>query len=418
MNTERAKRKIKHLDDLIALQDEKLFEINKSLALETDPSRIFKYKQNAADCRAAIDELESERIKWKDRLHSDEEDSLPIENHALSQTAFSESKLHMPKVPTGYYHLLNREHSPLMTVHLTNKTQSTITFRCQVQIQQYSNVEAYQIKCEPNIHVQCNFLPTLVFDEVTKISELRQATLQYQIESLTSGKSVDYSTRKIELHARNTALLAIFDPADDKWMDYSEYLAAWVTPNHPVIQQFLNVVRAHHPQKILVGYQNGSSKEKNRQIVNSQAQAIYDSLKDSGFGYINSVINFGTETGEVMQRIRLPRESLEVKGGNCIDGTVLFASLLLAISLNPAIMLVPGHAFVGWETWKNSGEYECLETTLVGSDTFDQALAAGNAHYKVRKEMGDLDRPIFDRRGFLKRILVKMTKAKGITPME
>ena len=46
----------------------------------------------------------------------------------------------------------------------------------------------------------------------------------------------------------------------------------------------------------------------------------------------------------------LPRESLADKEANCINGTVLFASLLEGISMSPAIVLVPGHAFLAWET--------------------------------------------------------------------
>ena len=56
-----------------------------------------------------------------------------------------------------------------------------------------------------------------------------------------------------------------------------------------------------------------------------------------------------------------------------VDGTVLFASLLEAISLNPAIVIVPGHAFLAWETGRNTNEWKYHETTMVSTDSFDDA---------------------------------------------
>jgi len=51
---------------------------------------------------------------------------------------------------------------------------------------------------------------------------------------------------------------------------------------------------------------------------------------------------------------------------NCIDGAVLYASLFEAIGLEPVIVLVPGHAFVGVKTSPSSNKYYFLETTLTG----------------------------------------------------
>ncbi len=69
----------------------------------------------------------------------------------------------------------------------------------------------------------------------------------------------------------------------------------------------------------------------------------------------------------------LPRESLEDKQANCIDGAVLFATLLEAASLNPALVIVPGHAFVAWETWSGSNVWNYLETTMIGTHSFQEA---------------------------------------------
>ena len=61
------------------------------------------------------------------------------------------------------------------------------------------------------------------------------------------------------------------------------------------------------------------------------------------------------------------------RSANCIDGTVLFASLLESASLHAAIVLIPGHAFVGWEKWRGSDEWDYLETTMIDSHDFEAA---------------------------------------------
>jgi hypothetical protein len=82
------------------------------------------------------------------------------------------------------------------------------------------------------------------------------------------------------------------------------------------------------------------------------------------------------------QRVLHPQDALAHKTANCIDGTVLFASLLLRAGLQPVIVLVPGHAFLGWRTWSDAQEYEFLETTKLGAASFADALAAGQEQAK------------------------------------
>lgn len=56
---------------------------------------------------------------------------------------------------------------------------------------------------------------------------------------------------------------------------------------------------------------------------------------------------------------------------------LLFASLLEAASLNPALVIIPGHALVAWETDKQSGQWEYVETTKISEGTFAEAHTLG-----------------------------------------
>jgi hypothetical protein len=110
-------------------------------------------------------------------------------------------------------------------------------------------------------------------------------------------------------------------------------------------------------------------------------KALYQALREAGLTYVNSVIDYGAGPGQFTQRTRLPRESLAQRSANCIDGTVLMASLLEGASLSPALVLVPGHAFVGWETWDGAGKWSYLETTMIGSSEFEAACQSATLQY-------------------------------------
>jgi len=138
--------------------------------------------------------------------------------------------------------------------------------------------------------------------------------------------------------------------------------------------------------RLLVGYHElpwGTREE----VVIAQLRAIYDALqKEYRITYINSPISYPYGT----QRVRLPRDALTFGSANCIDGTVLFASALENIGLNPLIVIVPGHAFLGVETWSNSGEGFFLETTMVGGASFEQAFNRGWEEYTEHASIGDM----------------------------
>ena len=68
------------------------------------------------------------------------------------------------------------------------------------------------------------------------------------------------------------------------------------------------------------------------------------------------------------------------------------ASLLEAASLQPAIVLVPGHAFVAWETWEGTDEWDYLETTMIASHDFEAARQRARIALRAILARGPADR--------------------------
>ena len=66
------------------------------------------------------------------------------------------------------------------------------------------------------------------------------------------------------------------------------------------------------------------------------------------------------------QRVRTLDDALESSQINCVDGSVLLASLMKAININPILVRIPGHMFVGYYTDKSHKNMNFLETTMIG----------------------------------------------------
>ncbi len=274
--------------------------------------------------------------------------------------------LRMSSIVTSIVHLFDAKQQPLVSFEFMNSKQQTKRLKLVTYVEGFSARAVETIEVEQLVAAKAFQLPTFFPDKLALLTELTRATVNVEVEDLDARTEV-HRTIPVWLLARTTAPLKIKDPSTGTWQDMTRYLGAFVTPNAPPILTYVRKALDKHPQKRLVGYQVDHVE------VTAQVRAVYEALAESRIAYVNSIIDFTPEVGMNNQRVRLPRESLTDQSANCIDGAVLFASLLEAISLNPALVIVPGHAFLGWETGRNSNEWKYLETTMVSTHSFDEA---------------------------------------------
>jgi hypothetical protein len=158
------------------------------------------------------------------------------------------------------------------------------------------------------------------------------------------------------------------------WGGMWDYMiAAWDTPNAPAIHDLVVEAAEYTPWDSITGYQEISGYT-HKEITYFHMKAIYDVLKDRGMKYVNIPYSLeGTQT------VYTPTQSLEVNGANCIDGSMVFASALTSIGMNPLIVLTNNHAFVCAQVWPDSDYIQCVETTMLATDSFaDAAEYAGD----------------------------------------
>lgn len=207
------------------------------------------------------------------------------------------------------------------------------------------------------------------------------------VEVLQDNAILSTSTQRIDVLAY------------DEWnglQSIPEILAAFVTPNHPVVESVLSdtagILGTWTGNSSISGYQS-----RDPQRVALTAAAVYAALQQRNIRYINPPASFE----EAGQKIRLPDRILESRLATCLDLTVLAASCLEQAGLHPLAVITAGHAFVGlWledETFADVatddllrlrkrvelGQITLFETTLLTNEpavSFDQAVKEALKH--------------------------------------
>src|SRR6185312_12600775 len=123
-----------------------------------------------------------------------------------------------------------------------------------------------------------------------------------------------------------------------------------------------------------------------------RVRAVWNALESHGLRYAPGDPALSRGPNLYSQRVRLHADSWAERRANCIDSSVLIASVLERLGIRSFIVLVPQHAFVGYYPPDSGGDAnrarpEFLETTLLGTDaahlprgaasSFDAARTAG-----------------------------------------
>ena len=82
---------------------------------------------------------------------------------------------------------------------------------------------------------------------------------------------------------------------------------------------------------------------------------------------------------------------------NCVDGSVLFASLLKAININPILVRLPGRHVRGYYTDKTHKHVNFLETTLIGEVNLDDFFPEEALDSTCGKSQAEVSRLTFEK---------------------
>ncbi|HEY1936350.1 MAG TPA: hypothetical protein VGJ33_00265 [Candidatus Angelobacter sp.] len=202
--------------------------------------------------------------------------------------------------------------------------------------------------------------------------EIHPATLEVEVQDPATGHTFAQQ-RTVFIHSAS----------DFFWgrkFANAQLLARWVTPHDDKVLQLVAKAERLVPGGRMRGY-NPVPGVNLAEQVRAQARAIFRAMQRSGISYVSSIYTFGNYAGET-QRIRLPRETLELSNANCIDVSVAFASALENLGMQPVIVVVPGHAFTGVRLGPNSQDILYLDLTVLPRGTFAAAESRAQAWLK------------------------------------
>ncbi|MFC2141260.1 hypothetical protein ACFLQP_03075, partial [Acidobacteriota bacterium] len=348
------------------------------------------------------------------------EDNLPV-----TQGKAPNIRIHLKDqvFPTVYCYSLTEKEYTLVICEINNTEPDCLD--CLISIE--AEIQGFSDPCSDTIKIasgeikSIKLLPTITHEARLTLNEIRKAGCRIivRIHEKTGAGVLFDKTYSLHLHSTDTALLAA-EKADGIIEDLTDYLSVFVTSHRPEIEQVVKKAADRHPDLSIVGYQGANNGIEAREIVRSQVNAFFNTLKqDYKLLYTNAPLNFGKQAGQITQRIRLPIDSLKMgqTQANCIDGTVLFASILENVGIEPLLVIMPGHAFIGWRIWNDVNEYDFLETTMIGTGTFNNALGCGNAQYNDAIKKGFDKRNLFDPNGFIRIVDVAACRGKKINPI-
>ena len=304
----------------------------------------------------------------------------------------------MENVPTSMATVLIGRGEPLVTVTVTNSRdkRARVAVRCRIEAFSATAIQSQEIGRDQT--ATYNLFPPLLPDRVRQLHEVTIAALHVEVRDLDDGRVESEATYPVHLLPPTTAVLWQRDPSTGDESDLTRLLAAWVTPNAPEVLDFLRTCADFSQLKAMLGYQTSADN------IVEHVRAIYNALKAAKIVYINSPLAFGSVPGQFVQRVRLPRESLAHRSANCIDGTVLMASLLEATGLRPGIVLVPGHAYLAFRAERRSPQWKYVETTMIGTSAFDDACKTAEAAAAGAAQLTVVD--------------VAVERAAGVLPLE
>jgi hypothetical protein len=147
--------------------------------------------------------------------------------------------------------------------------------------------------------------------------------------------------------------------------------AAYVNENHPLLDKILQEALE---TKIVSAFKVTTHEQEE---TLKQVFALWSALQKRGLQYSNTTTTPGGSETVQSQFVRFVDQSLGNTQANCVDGSVLFASLLRKISIEPFLVTIPGHMYVGFYIGAGKSQFIGLETTVLGlADVADEKTSA------------------------------------------
>ena len=199
------------------------------------------------------------------------------------------------------------------------------------------------------------------YDVLGKQHQPGPITVTYEV---TTGEGDDEETEEISetltLRSVNDCPYAVVE--DEERIDTCFMFAAYVNEQHPFVDKILREALNLGVVDSFTGYQSKDKAEVYRQLY-----ALWHALSKRDLRYSDITVSAADSDNVASQHVRMIDESINNSQANCVDGSVLLASLLRKIGIEPILVMVPGHCYLAFYLDAEGKEFAALETTMLGS---------------------------------------------------
>ena len=215
------------------------------------------------------------------------------------------------------------------------------------------------------------------YDALAKRSQTGPITVTYKVE--VGEEEAEEKSETLTLRSVNDCPYSI--SKDGKWKSVRFMFAAYVNEQHPFVDNVLREALDTEIVDSFTGYQT-----KNPKDVFRQAYALWHALsrRDVRYSNITKTVAISDTVGS--QHVRMIDESINNGQANCVDGSVLMASLLRKINIEPLLVHIPGHCYLAFFLDEEGKELAALETTMIGGAIEGDAIKLNGLEGVVSEE--------------------------------
>ncbi|MHB8780679.1 MAG: hypothetical protein ACYC55_04750 [Candidatus Geothermincolia bacterium] len=277
-----------------------------------------------------------------------------------------------PEVVTSAYKIYGGQNQSMWLAKTIIKNTGTVPvkdFRISYGIDKYcedSTSSEIYAEIVPGQTVRDYCWPNFDPDEMAGINTKINAELKMRYEYAGLDGSRE-RTGKFAFLGKNDFIWTFLDDDDVVTFedDYENalLLPVFVTLNHPDVQSAAKILTG--------GLSTGNDEEAFEALLR-----IWEGLQYAGLQYVSEPTTFWS--ADFGQHIQFPSETLNNLGGNCVDLSVLFCSMLEAVGIKTYLLMSSGHCQFAIELPESGDILPVEETLIAGADLWsaiDSALA-------------------------------------------
>lgn len=306
---------------------------------------------------------------------------------------------------TPLAHLYGLKLADFVIVTIDNQNAAAVKITVMSEIGGYTEKHSDTVTVAAGKTKEVRQNPRLTTAAYDTLSSAHQADLHVVVSYLDQGQPrtiLDQTSETLVTSRRDFPWKIGSMPQQD---DYN-LLTAMVTPLDPGVEALDRAAANYNPNHIMTG--GYDSTDDTSGTVRERLSDVWQAeTTDYNLTYISTTDSFAADS----QRIRLPAEVLDQSSGNCIELTLLYASIAEAMGMQPVLILLPTHAFVAIRVDNTSDSYYFIETTMIGQATFHDATT------EALSEWSDAQASVLAGDPGYGWVDVATERAKGITPI-